>query len=364
MVRCLDSYLLSHIYRSNDSIIAETILHHAFYEKLTKNRNPLSLIDNYLYSTPDQDVYKLYNEFRKKNKIRIGSDDFLEPLSIQTSTSKVFEQEEDINDVISRFISTEKNYGRLLFDVTRLPQSDRNTITIYINKNYEFKRVGLLPNIIKMITGEVIRNEPSKYNPLFKEIRNELIFQLYAKREINENNLVNIFRFLTRVIFDKKIGFIRFKSKKVRILPDAFFDRRYYKKQCLLEQVINKKIVNNPEIVKLKELMCYLLEKRMKGKPKFLVYTFNTELQRERVSAGRWGFIAGEFDGALLEVRGTKIFMYILEAKKKTRSYSESRRQLNRIKSYLKERYRKSGICKIERIKKRGKSGFLRIKLS
>mgnify|MGYP001579229891 FL=1 len=86
------------------------------------------------------------------------------------------------------------------------------------------------------------------------------------------------------------------------------------------------------------------------------------ELQRRPTK--RFGFIIGEFDGAILEVNKKKLTLDILEAKKNTVNYSYARKQLSRIKRYLKPQYRKGGLVRIQRIETGGKSAFLRIRLS
>jgi hypothetical protein len=139
-------------------------------------------------------------------------------------------------------------------------------------------------------------------------------------------------------------------------LPEGFYDKKPY----IMEKLFKNRKIDDTELLELNNLVARIIANT--NYPRLVIFTSNIELHRK--TRRELGFVVGELDGSVLEVSGTKLFLYFLEAKKKTRSYSESRRQLNRIKRYLKPQYRRRNLTFIRHVYKNSKSAYLKIKLS
>lgn len=360
LIRSLDAYLMNQIYKNKECTIAEIILYQGFYEELKKHRSPKYLIDNYMYAKHDADICDLYSRYRKK--WQINDDLYYELLRIDTNRTTVFKQEDDLDSILSRFIPIRQKRSSVLFDVDCLPGASKTSIVIYLNRLFRFKRVGLLPNLIREALVECFRNEYTRHSSILKspEIKKSPAIHLFIKRQINEGNFKNIFYALFRLAFNEKISFFRMKERSsvgFFNLPESFYDREAY----LINKVFEENQVKDPELLELNKLINIIKNKNKKTR--LVIYTGNIELHRDR--AVKSGLIVGEIDGALLVVIGTsKLYLYLLEAKKRTRSYSESRKQLSQIKRYLGEQYKKRSIVSIRRLDRNSKSSYLRLRLS
>lgn len=192
MVNSLDSYLINQIYKNKKCTIAEVILYQGIYEELNKHRDPMALVTNYMYTKHNADVYDIYNDYKKMWKIEPANfDDFL---IIETNRTNIFRQEDEIRNILSRFIAKKERMRRILFDVDRPPGLSKSSITIYVRNDFKFKRVGLVPGIVREALAESFRNESVKYNPLFRlpQFKDYPEFHLLLKKQINERNFKNI----------------------------------------------------------------------------------------------------------------------------------------------------------------------------
>lgn len=160
-------------------------------------------------------------------------------------------------------------------------------------------------------------------------------------------------------MFNERLGSFRFipkKSSPLLELPEGFYDKKPY----MMDKLFKNRKIDDSELIELNNLVSKIIANM--DYPRLVIFTSNIELHRK--AKRQQGLVVGELDGSILEISGTKLFLYFLEAKKKTRSFSESRKQLNRIKRYLKPQYRKRNLTIIRHVHKSSKSAYLKIKIS
>jgi len=362
LIESLKSYLIHEIYRCPQSVIAEVALYNAFHIRLRHVKKPVDFIYHFMSDVRgDAEIYQIFSDYCEKKKI--NKMEFYDPLQVTTNRGNIFSQEREIYIILYKFLKNKNKFNVLLFNIDKPPGADNSIISIFINKKHSFKRVGLLPNLLRELLTEIRKNESPKYSPLFRIIKKrgrvtpEIL--THIKSEANETNICNFFETIFRTLFNERVVHIRMISKKIDFMPDGFIDTAPY----LINELFEAFKIENHELLELKKLINNrVIRKASKPRPKLFILTNNVELNRPTQT--KKGFVIGEFDGAVLTIEGTKLFLYLLEAKKKTRPHSEGRRQLLGVKRLLKDTYKRRGLTKVQRIELHEKSHYLRIKIS
>jgi hypothetical protein len=103
-MKAMNDYLINEIYKKDECRVAEVNLYNAAFQKIQKTSG--DYIVNLLYSDSDSDIHKVYLKYLRQTEC--GKRNYYPPISIETKRSVIFEQENEINKIISKMLEKEE----------------------------------------------------------------------------------------------------------------------------------------------------------------------------------------------------------------------------------------------------------------